>query len=126
MTDRLVPVSLGGFLVVVGLSHFLWPRYYETLVPVWLPGRRLLVLLSGVVEMVIGGGLLLERTRHAAAVAAVALMLVYVLTHLDALRRATPEASSWLDRPVPAVARVLVNLAYLAWAMAAVGVRQAE
>lgn len=94
-------------------------RYYEKLVPVWLPGRRLLVLLSGVVEIVIGGGLLIERTRPVAAVAAVALMLVYVLTHIDALRRATPEASSWLDRPVPAVARVLVNLGYLAWAVAA-------
>lgn len=114
----MVSVSLGGFLVVVGMSNFVWPLLRKARAGVAARPSTARTL-SGVVEIVIGGGLLIERTRPVAAVAAVALMLVYVLTHIDALRRATPEASSWLDRPVPAVARVLVNLGYLAWAVAA-------
>jgi hypothetical protein len=41
---------------------------------------------------------------------------VYVLTHVDALLRASSDRGWWLDRPAGTVARVAVNLAYLCWA----------
>lgn len=115
MTD-LLAVALGGFLTVVGVTHFLVPRYYLSLVPPWVPRARLVVLGSGLVEIAIGISLLVEETRPVAAWGAAGLMAVYVVTHVDALLRARTEADRWLDRPNGAVVRVLVNLAYLAWA----------
>lgn len=112
----LLAVVLGGFLLMVGTMHFVWPRYFESLIPPWLSRGRVLVLASGAAEALIGVGLLLENLRQPAGVAATALMAVYVLTHVDALMRSSREARRWLDRPLGAVARVVVNLGYLALA----------
>lgn len=115
MTDFLA-MALGGFFAVVGVTHFLVPRYYENLVPPWVPKARILVFVSGFVEVAIGLGLFVEGARTAAAWGAVALMAIYVVTHVDALIRARSTARRWLDRPSGAVVRVFVNLVYLAWA----------
>lgn len=116
MIDALA-VALGLLLLVVGMLHFVVPGYFESLVPPWLPRHRTLVLVSGVVELVIGTGLLLEVSRSPAAFAASGLFVVYVLTHVDALVRATPNQPRWLDRPGGALVRVVVNLGYLAWSL---------
>lgn len=110
-------LALGAFLVVVGATHFLFPRYYVRLVPPWLAHSRLLVLASGACEIVIGAALWIEPTRTLAGWAGVGLMGVYVLTHVDALGRSRSDSQSWLERPTGAIARVVVNLAYLAWAL---------
>lgn len=109
-------VGLGSFLIVVGITHFLVPRYYLSLVPPWVPQARLVVFGSGLVEIAIGMGLLFEGARPVAAWGAAALMAIYVGTHMDALLRARADEDRWLDRPAGAAARVLVNLVYLAWA----------
>ncbi len=110
---------LAGFLVLVGAAHFVLPSYFHTLVPPWswLPEARLLVLMSGGVEVVLGVGLVVGATRPFAAWGAAALMAVYVATHVDALLRASRDRPRWLDRPSGVVARVLVNLVYLGWAL---------
>lgn len=109
-------VGLGGFLVLVGTTHFVWTGYFEELVPPWLPGPRTLVLVSGGAEVAIGVGLLYGGTRQLAATIAVGLLTVYVLTHVDALHRSSPAHAKWLDRPPGASVRVLVNLLYVVWA----------
>ncbi len=112
-------VVLAGFLVLVGVAHFAVPGYFSTLVPPWpwLPGARPLVLVSGGVEVILGIGLFVDAARPLAAWGVVVLMSVYVATHLDALLRASGDRPRWLDRPAGASARVVVNLAYLGWAL---------
>lgn len=111
-------VALGAFLLVVGVTHFLIPRYYERLVPPWLPRRRVLVVASGGLEIAVGAALLAEPTRGPAAWLATGLVGIYVLTHVDALLRTSSERESVLERPAGAAVRVIVNLAYLLWALA--------
>ena len=110
-------MAYGLALAAVGATHFVFPGYFETLVPIWLPKRHQLVLLSGIAEIAIGVGLVIEQTRAPAAWAAVALMVTYVLTHIDALWRSSPEQGRWLDRPLGAAARVAANVGYLALAV---------
>lgn len=107
--------ALAIFLIAVGVSHGIVPAYYERLIPPWMPGHRNLVLLSGLGEVALGIGLLLDGTRAVAALAIVGLFSVYVALHAEAFRRA-PGAATWFDRPPAVALRVVVNVGYLAWA----------
>lgn len=107
-------VAFGTFLVVVGVSHFVWPHYYLKLVPPWLPAPRLAVVVTGLLEVAIGASLFVPGTRHIGALASAVLMGLYVGSHIDALRYASSQAESRLLRPRIVAARILVNVAYLA------------
>jgi uncharacterized membrane protein len=63
-------VVLGGFLLFAGLGHLLWLRQeFQAQVPDWVPlDADLVVVLSGIVEVVLGLALLLAPRRHRALV----------------------------------------------------------
>ncbi|MCP2262023.1 putative membrane protein [Streptoalloteichus tenebrarius] len=111
-------LALAFFLAVVGVAHFLAPGYFRTLVPSWLPAPGLLVAASGVAEIVTAGLLACPSSRAWGGWAAVALITSYLVSHLDALRHAHPSRPRLLDRPAGVAARLVVNLGYLAWAIA--------
>ncbi|HEX2316415.1 MAG TPA: MauE/DoxX family redox-associated membrane protein [Thermomonospora sp.] len=110
-------LTLGIFLVIVGIAHFAAPAYFRSLVPSWLPGAAWLVVASGVAELIVGGLLFAPATRTAGAWAAAALITGYLVSHVDALVHAAPDRR-WLDRRPGAVARLVVNGGYIAWAVA--------
>ncbi|MFI1676255.1 hypothetical protein [Streptomyces sp. NPDC020607] len=114
-------VTLAVFLVVTGVMHFLLPDYFRTLVPAWLRRERFLVAASGVAEVVVGALVLIPRTRSAGGWAAALLITCYLVSHVDALRCARPDRPRLLERPVGAVARLVVNVLYVAWAVAVAG-----
>ncbi|GAA1890491.1 hypothetical protein GCM10009837_10790 [Streptomyces durmitorensis] len=114
-------VGLAVFLAVTGVTHFLAPGYFRTLVPAWLRRERLLVAVSGAAEVVVGVLVLVPCTRQAGAWAAAVLISCYQVSHVDALRRARPDRPRLLERPVGAVARLVVNVLYIAWAVAVAG-----
>ncbi|MDZ7688691.1 MAG: DoxX family protein [Halobacteriales archaeon] len=60
--------------VVAGVMHFVIPGFYVQIVPPFLPFPLALVYLSGTAEIVLGVGLLSERTRRLAAWGIVALL----------------------------------------------------
>ena len=72
---RIVAVyAIAALFVVAGVLHFAIPRSYESIVPPYLPARRFLVYLSGACELAGGVGLLVPRTRRAAALGLIALL----------------------------------------------------
>ncbi|MEU0203508.1 MULTISPECIES: hypothetical protein [unclassified Streptomyces] len=111
-------VALVVFLVVTGVLHFLVPDYFVGLVPAWLRRERLLVAVSGSAEVMVGALVLAPCSRPVGAWAAAALITCYLVSHVDALRRARPGLPRLLERPAGAVARLVVNVLYIAWAVA--------
>ncbi|MER7399103.1 hypothetical protein ABT381_26745 [Streptomyces sp. NPDC000151] len=111
-------VALAVFLIVTGVAHFLAPAYFRTLVPAWLPRARLLVAVSGAAEIVVGALVLVPCGRQSGGWAATVLITSYLVSHVDALRRAHPDRPRLLERPVGAVARLVTNVLYIAWAVA--------
>ncbi|GGP77183.1 hypothetical protein [Streptomyces melanogenes] len=97
--------------------HFLSPSYFRAPVPTWLGPERLLVAGSGAAEVVAGALVLVPGGRQAGGWAAVALITCYLVSHGDALVRARPDRPRLLERPVGAVARLVVNVLYIAWAV---------
>ena len=67
--------SLGLVFVAAGTLHFLAPGAYERIMPPYLPLHRELVYLSGALEILGGLGMLCERTRTAAGIGLVLLLL---------------------------------------------------
>ncbi|MFE6160587.1 hypothetical protein ACFQ7F_16935 [Streptomyces sp. NPDC056486] len=109
---------LAVFLIVTGIMHFLAPGYFRMLVPPWLRRERLIVAVTGVAEAVVGALVLVPCSRPAGGWAAAALITCYLVSHVDALRGARPDRPRLLERPAGAVARLVVNVLYIAWAVA--------
>ncbi len=60
---------------MAGVLHFLAPGAYERIMPPYLPLHRELVYLSGAAEILGGLGLLPKRTRRAAGIGLVLLLI---------------------------------------------------
>ena len=75
MIRAVVRVLLAVAMVAVGILHFVRPDGFVKIVPSFLPAPRALVLVSGFFEILGGVGLLVPRTRRAAAIGLVALYI---------------------------------------------------
>lgn len=67
-------IVLAGFFVLAGANHFVSPLPYVAIVP-WLPLPLTLVYVSGAAEIAGGVAILFRRTRKAAAVGLIALLI---------------------------------------------------
>lgn len=79
VSKNIVRVLLGLFMTYAAVSHFSFNRVeFQAQVPEWLPlGKDFVVIASGIVELLLGLGMLL-LTKHKAKVGAM-LALFYIL-----------------------------------------------
>src|SRR6266536_614075 len=63
---RALRALAGPLFVVAGILHFTRTRWYESIVPDYLPAHRALVYASGVAEIAGGAGLMVPAARRAA------------------------------------------------------------
>ena len=76
--NRLVPVAgvvFGGMYVNVGVQHFTNTAWFEPIVPAVLGDPTIWVLITGVMEIAIGVGLILPWTRRCAALGSMAFLV---------------------------------------------------
>ena len=66
---------LGVFYIGAGIAHFVNPEAYLPIMPDYLPAHIVLIYVSGVAEVLGGVGVLVPKTRRAAAWGLVALLL---------------------------------------------------
>ncbi|MDP9478657.1 MAG: DoxX family membrane protein [Actinomycetota bacterium] len=99
MSPSFSRASLGLIFVGAGVLHFLGPETYEWIMPPYLPLQRELVYLSGAVEILGGLGMLSERTRPAAGIVLILLLLAVWPANLQMLldARANREPSWWIS-----------------------------
>ena len=88
----------GMVFVGAGALHFVAPGTYERIMPPYLPLHRGLVYLSGALEVLGGLGLLNERTRAAAGVGLILLLVAVLPANVQMLidARAAGKPSRWL------------------------------
>ncbi len=61
--------------IAAGINHFIYPAFYEAIMPGWLPAHRLLIFISGVAEVLLGSLLFFAPTRRLAAWGIIALLI---------------------------------------------------
>jgi uncharacterized membrane protein len=109
-------VALSAFLGCAGAMHFVFPKFYDAMIPEQLPGSpRTWTYGSGVAEIAVATGILVPRTRRAGALAA-ALLFAGVLPGnikmaLDA------RASDSTAYRLGTVLRLPMQLPLISWAM---------
>ena len=70
-------VGLALAFVFFGIGHFAQTRQMVTMLPPWVPMATLLVYATGLLEFAIADGILWNRTRRFAGVAAVAVLCLF-------------------------------------------------
>ena len=66
---------LAAFFIVAGANHFRDPAMYLSMMPPWLPAQEAVNFISGATEIAGGIGLLISRTRNAAALGLILLLI---------------------------------------------------
>lgn len=69
-----------------GVMHFIKPKAYIKVMPRFLKARKTLVLISGAFEIVLGIGLVFEKTRSISAVGIILMLIVFLIVHFHMLR----------------------------------------
>lgn len=80
LTALLVTLSL--FFMVAGLNHFINPGFYLPLIPPYFPWKDWINWISGMIEIVLGLGLLFSRTRRISSWGIILLLLLFIPSHV--------------------------------------------
>ncbi len=100
-------------MLVTGALHFVNPRFYDELIPSWLPGSgRFWIYSSGLAELVAGVLVLNRTTSKLGAYATVAVLIaVYPANIWDAITHPPTDA-----RGIGSLIRLPVQLPLIWWA----------
>ncbi len=79
---------MGAAYIAAGINHFLKPGFYLNIMPAYLPWHESLVALSGVAEILLGALLFIPRYRSLAAWGIVAMLIVFLMVHIEMIRTA--------------------------------------
>ncbi len=100
-------LRFAAMMVVVGVAHFVAPRFFERIVPRWFPWAREAVVVSGVAEVASGVLLAVPATRRLGGLLATAtIVAVYpanIQMAVDASRGedvGVPAWAAWLRLPM--------------------------
>lgn len=106
-------ILLAVFLIYSGIQHFVKPDFYVPYVPTFIPLVLWVVYLSGIVEIVLGAMLLLNKKYGKfGALGIFILMLVFFPIHIWDVFSSTPAIGS----TVAAWIRLAVQVVFTAWA----------
>lgn len=70
------------FYIIAGVNHFVNPEFYLDLIPPFVPAHGAVNLISGLVEIAFGTGLLFRRTRQWAAFGIIAMLIAFIPSHI--------------------------------------------
>ncbi len=73
---------LSGFYVLAGVNHFINPEFYYPLIPDYLPFHEAINYISGVAEILLGIGVLVNKTRSLSSYLLVAMLVFFIPAHI--------------------------------------------
>jgi uncharacterized membrane protein len=84
--------------IVAGIMHFVKPKAYLRIMPRYLPNHKLLVILSGIAEIILGIGVCLPTTKNLAIYGIILMLAVFFLVHFYMLsgKKQSAGISKWI------------------------------
>lgn len=104
---------MAAIYIIAGINHFLKPKMYLRIMPRYLPNHKLLVSLSGIVEILLGIGVLFSATRAISIYGIIAMLTVFLLVHFYMLsnEKAAAGIPKWI-----LVLRIPLQFGLMYWA----------
>lgn len=104
---------LGIVMIVAGITHFKKTGIYLKVMPNYLPAHQSLVLLSGIIEMILGLMLLNPETQSAASWGIILILILFLSIHIHMIKHKEaslnlPQWFLWL--------RLLLQFGLIYWA----------
>ena len=123
LTQNIFRILLSIFMIYAGFSHLTFNRIdFQAQVPDWLPlSKDLVVVLSGIVEMVLGFGLALWKNNRARFGWALALFFVLVFPGNIAQYLDGKDAFGVLDSDGARLRRLFFQPILIVWALWSAG-----
>jgi uncharacterized membrane protein len=89
-------IGLGMVFIFTGIGHFIETESMAQMLPPWVPGRTLLVYLTGVVELAIAVGFLMPQSRRFTGwLAAAVLVLFFPVNIYAAIHKIPMGGHAW-------------------------------
>ena len=88
-------LALAILFIGAGIAHFVRPQPYIGIMPDWIPAHALMVALSGVGEIAGGVGILVRRSRRAAGIGLIVLLVAVFPANIQMLINGIHDARPW-------------------------------
>jgi uncharacterized membrane protein len=73
---------LGIFFILAGRNHFANPEFYYPLIPDYLPYPVFINSMSGIIEILLGLGILFKKYSKMSAWGIIVLLLIFIPSHI--------------------------------------------
>ena len=80
--NKISLVIMTAFYLFAGINHFRDPEFYLPLIPPYLPNPNLINDVSGIIEILLGFGLIFLTTRRFAAYGIIAMLIAFIPAHV--------------------------------------------
>ncbi len=89
---------LALIFILGGANHFRKPKFYESIMPPYIPAHSSLVLASGIVEMIFGFMLVTQESQTIGSWGIIGLLVVFIPIHIFMLQneKAFPKIPKWV------------------------------
>jgi uncharacterized membrane protein len=67
--------------MIAGINHFIKPKVYLRIMPNYLPKQKLLVLLSGFIEILLGFALCFPILKNPSIILIITMLTIFLLVH---------------------------------------------
>lgn len=89
-------VFIASLFILGGLMHFIKPKIYLRIMPLYIPARSALVFWSGVAEVLSGLGLFWVPTRNFAIYSIITMLSLFLIVHFHML--SSPKAGAGIPK----------------------------
>ena len=106
---------MAGIYSIAGILHFITPKPYLKIIPPYIPYPKLMVMISGVFELLFGIALLFDATRSYAAIGIILLLIAVFPANIYMAKRMYQKQSKnrWIAYVRLPLQFVLIYWAYL-------------
>ena len=99
--------------ILAGIMHFIKPKAYLRIMPGYLPFHRLLVILSGIAEILLGISLLIAPLKDLAIYSIIIMLVIFLTVHFYMIseKKASAGIPAWI-----LILRIPLQFGLMYWA----------
>ncbi len=104
---------MAGAYIVAGTFHFTKPRFYVRVMPKYIPNHRMMVFLTGALEILLGILICFPLTKNLALLGIILMLVVFLSVHFYMLssKEASAGIPSWI-----LILRIPLQFGLMYWA----------